>query len=668
MKKSSAIAAGVIVVGVAGWLGATWYTGTKIEAHSQRYLTTANEKLENLSPLFGLRLEQLSYERGWFSSKARYALSFVERSASEDKLPTEKLEFESHIEHGPFPKGALSRGVFAPRLAFAHTELARTDDLNIVFALFKGVSPISSDDIVSYRGKVQSVAQIAPLQFSDDETKLDFSGMRMKGEYEFARKSFVIDAVVDKLAINSQKDQPVDMNLTGMSLTGASRMGKFDLGIGDSTLNVKRMEITLPDGDGKVTIDDLGYTAKVRENDTAISVEAAYRTGNVMLNDILLGSGQTVLKLDNLDGAALKQIADAYNSLMAQVMSNGDADVDDDLLPAVEANVRKLLAGKPSLSIAPVSWKTDKGESLFTATVDLDLPQESLDELSLKQAAIQAIKRIDAKLVLSKPMLQGLMTQYSILNDKMMPDEAASEAEDQVRSLAGLAEMMNVGKNDGDNIVGTFVFADGVGNLNGTEIPQEELFGMLDSSLEEEETEEYVPDVEAEADVAAAAAQAAADAAAIEADEATQAATTAEQASNMLEEFDIDHVVKLLEEQGEKVTVEEEDDAPVLRLDPSSVGASALRVRFLCNSFSGACQDLVYVAEYKSDKPLSLERINSWNQEYRWTRAYLDDDGVAFVEMDLNAEGGIGAESLRILHNTFISIAEDFAKYASATP
>src|SRR3546814_16915868 len=57
--------------------------------------------------------------------------------------------------------------------------------------------------------------------------------------------------------------------------------------------------------------------------------------------------------------------------------------------------------------------------------------------------------------------------------------QASAEADDQVRSLAGMAEMLNIGKNDGDKLVAAFQYADGKANLNGNEIPADELFGNL---------------------------------------------------------------------------------------------------------------------------------------------------------------------------------------------
>jgi hypothetical protein len=73
-------------------------------------------------------------------------------------------------------------------------------------------------------------------------------------------------------------------------------------------------------------------------------------------------------------------------------------------------------------------------------------------------------------------------------------------------------------------------------------------------------------------------------------------------------------------------------------------------------------------ATYSSKKPVSLKAINAWNQEYRWTRAYLDDKNRAVLQMDMNSEGGIGKENLQIMLNTFFSIAEDFSVASKAAP
>ena len=114
MKKSVAITLGVVIVGAGSWVGATWYTGKRIEESSQRRLAEVNEKLAKVTPLFGLRIDQIKYERGLFSTQARYGLSLLKNDKSLDVLPDGMIEFDATIEHGPFPKGALARGALAP--------------------------------------------------------------------------------------------------------------------------------------------------------------------------------------------------------------------------------------------------------------------------------------------------------------------------------------------------------------------------------------------------------------------------------------------------------------------------------------------------------------------------------------------------------------------------
>ena len=101
-------------MGAGSWVGATWYTGKRIEESSQRRLAEVNEKLAKVTPLFGLRIDQIKYERGLFSTQARYGLSLLKNDKSLDVLPDGMIEFDATIEHGPFPKGALARGASRP--------------------------------------------------------------------------------------------------------------------------------------------------------------------------------------------------------------------------------------------------------------------------------------------------------------------------------------------------------------------------------------------------------------------------------------------------------------------------------------------------------------------------------------------------------------------------
>lgn len=648
MKKGIAITLGVVIVGAAGWMGATWYTGKRIEERSQDYLARANESLARLTPFGGLKLEQRQYERGVFSTQARYALSFEKSPNSPKELPSGTIEFVSTIEHGPFPKGALAHGVFAPKLAFAHTELARTSNVEPVFKLTRDVTPIVSDDIVSYNGDIASVARIAAFDITENGTNVKFSGMRIDGTFDRSATAVKAHAVVDSLSADKQGSDAFKMNLSTLTIDADNRAGKFGFSIGDSAVKIKHMAIIDARKNVNLLLDDFGYSVSTDEGDKMMGAQGAYELGKLTVNGTELGGGRIAVKMANLDGLALQEGLKAYEKLIGQIVAEKNPDdLKDELLPVFLSSGKKILAGKPTLAIEPISWKTGKGESTLNFSVGFTLPEGEIDDLKPEEILVKAIERMDGKLVVSKPMLQDMMTQYVIKNEGATPEAAAKEAEDQVRSLAGMAEMFNAGKNEGDNIVGTFSYANGKGNLNGTEIPAEELFAGLLASARADEEE----DLDDAADAAEAAADAAAQAAAAD-------------VAGMMTEFDLDDIVAMLEDlEYEVIEQRDGEDGPVLVLDPEPYGASELRIDFLCTDGNTGCYDMVFVATYGSKTPLSLKSVNDWNQEYRWSRVYLDDKRQAVLEMDMNAEGGIGRENVKILTNTFMSIAEDFAEF-----
>ena len=651
MKKSVAITLGVVIVGAGSWVGATWYTGKRIEESSQRHLAEANEKLAKITPLFGLRIDQLKYERGLFSTQARYGLSFVKSDNTPDGMPAGMVEFDAAIEHGPFPKSALARGAIAPKLAFVHAEIAKTDNIKELFELTKGVTPLASDAIVSFGGFATSTATIAPVKIAHEGNAVDFSGMTINGTFDRSLQAVTAHALMETLSVDGEKsDDPIKMTMSGLTMDVNSRMGKFGLSIGDSSIKVKRIDVVKFDEEVKVSLDNLGYGVKLAEDDKTISAEATYQTGDIVLNDVALGNGQAVVKLAKLDGAAVKQLSDTYNQIVRQyMMGASDEGLKDEQFDVLLDNAGKLLDGNPSFSIDPISWKTAKGESKLTFALDLANPP-NVKDLTPQEILVKAIKQIDATLIISKPMVRDLMVQYAVKKEGLDAAAAGAEADEQMRSVSGMAEMFNVGKNDGDNIVGKFHFADGMGDLNGTKIPADELFaGLLGATGLDDMDDEDEPE-------------------GMNMDPEEPAAAATEVPADLMQDFDVDTVNAMLTDMSYSPRKEDGDEGPVLILAPANTGATDLRVELLCNDFTEKCHDLVVTATYSSKKPVSLKAINAWNQEYRWTRAYLDDKNRAVLQMDVNSEGGIGKENLQILLNTFFSIAEDFSVTSKAAP
>jgi hypothetical protein len=67
-------------------------------------------------------------------------------------------------------------------------------------------------------------------------------------------------------------------------------------------------------------------------------------------------------------------------------------------------------------------------------------------------------------------------------------------------------------------------------------------------------------------------------------------------------------------------------------------------------------------AVFSFDGKVSLENINTWNREKRFSRAYIDSEKDAVIESDLDLEGGVSNEAIDEFIRTFRASLGDFAK------
>jgi hypothetical protein len=76
-------------------------------------------------------------------------------------------------------------------------------------------------------------------------------------------------------------------------------------------------------------------------------------------------------------------------------------------------------------------------------------------------------------------------------------------------------------------------------------------------------------------------------------------------------------------------------------------------VLLLMDCKGGRCGSLQLAAAFSMRNPPTLERINAWNQEKRFSRAYLDKDGDPVLESELDLEGGVTQQAIISFLETF---------------
>ncbi len=66
---------------------------------------------------------------------------------------------------------------------------------------------------------------------------------------------------------------------------------------------------------------------------------------------------------------------------------------------------------------------------------------------------------------------------------------------------------------------------------------------------------------------------------------------------------------------------------------------------------------LISIIEMEGSQDTKLLRVNNWNKEKRFSKAYVDDDGDIVFEHDVDFEKGITQEQLRQSIRTFSLLA-----------
>ena len=74
------------------------------------------------------------------------------------------------------------------------------------------------------------------------------------------------------------------------------------------------------------------------------------------------------------------------------------------------------------------------------------------------------------------------------------------------------------------------------------------------------------------------------------------------------------------------------------------------------------CEDFYFYAGFLDNKQ-TLEAINAWNRDKRFSKAYLDADLDAVIEFDVNLEYGVSRKNLDAAFSLWSAILDQFTTY-----
>ncbi|WP_158219362.1 MULTISPECIES: DUF945 family protein [unclassified Achromobacter] len=323
MKRTSGLLIFLLLLG-AGWTEISWYIGKRAQHASVLWVEDANQRLRESLPGIPLVIETESYDRGLFSSHARYVLQWRPVTAPGVLLPPSgsyALAWaDVDIEHGPYPRRPVTSldgkpGAFGGSLGTASRIAIHVKGAPALSAALNLPQPIALGAIdarVDYHGDADVQWRMPPWRAVANGSHVSWHGAtgagRVQGDgtlrlsassdgltmgaSEAAAKDTAVDATED-----AKKDATKDAArraatdaatattaITGLALTVDLSPGAYVLTPGTVSLDIKRWRDTYQDDHGQAhpwEARDLHWQSKVVSDETGLDLAIDYRLGDL---------------------------------------------------------------------------------------------------------------------------------------------------------------------------------------------------------------------------------------------------------------------------------------------------------------------------------------------------------------------------------------------------
>lgn len=471
MKKSLVAVSVIAALGVV-WTGASWYTGKQLESRIAGMIANANSELKRTAPQAGVELSYQNYQRGVFSSRLQLVVKPVAGVENPLIKPGQSVVFNEEVSHGPFPLAQLKTLNLLPSMASVRTTLVNNETSNPLFDMTKGQSVFDAQTRVGYNGSTTYAVTLAALNYEKEQKKVVFSGGKFNLDADGEGNVITLkgDAQSGLVSAVNEYGQHVQITFDGLKSDGSSKLTEFDERVGAQKLTIDKFTVSI-EGEEMAAIDGLQLDAK---SDVAkeIDGEIHYVMDALKVQNQNLGGGKLTLKIAGLDGQAWHQFSQQYNAQTQTLLADPEIAEDTVLyqkktVDILLSNLPVLLKGDPVITVAPLSWKNDKGETAFNLSLFL---KETSASTAQEQQLDRVIKSMESKLVIPMDMATEFMTQIARL-EGYQDEQAGQIASQQVKMLAAMGQMYHITSVEDNNIVASLQYANDQVTLNGREMP-----------------------------------------------------------------------------------------------------------------------------------------------------------------------------------------------------
>lgn len=438
------------------------------------------------------------YNQGLFDSTANAQVTLdptkLNSGLSNQAVPFDKpftIELEHTIYHGPFAFKAPNFDPAKPVAAYIKTKIntgANKDLKPLITQLWKD-NPLKINSSVSFSGLVETTIEIAPIDFtSPTNMKVKWTGAKSIVSHDTSTNSFT--SAIDAGGVSIEEDDNFAL-INGIKgkASGSFEAGNFMNSKAGYSVDSIMLEANTssPDKMIKGNLNQLSVKAgndiKAKELTSFINISAK----DAEFNGDKYGPAEFQLDVRKIDAEAVKALQKDLEAAKAEVAKQG--------LPPEAAmfmaqqklmeTLPKLLKLGPEIEISKLELNTPQGKVEGYSKISLDLgdkqvpanPMELIPMIAINTKISAPAKLVE--MILAVDAKKDIKRDLSMSGEIATPEQIEEMAMNKVNAQIEAVTAQNAITRSGDNLIGNYRLKQGVLNLNGMEIPIEQLIGMM---------------------------------------------------------------------------------------------------------------------------------------------------------------------------------------------
>ncbi|MFY2805697.1 YdgA family protein [Achromobacter dolens] len=392
MRKWVAVGCTVLALG-AIWTGTAWYTGKQLESGMAQLAESADAQARLIGAKLGetLSFEQLSYERGVFTSQARYRLKAQPLAKDGPGATGRDYEIVVRLDHGPFPRYRLLQGHLFPAMAAARAELAPTPSLETWFAAAQGGVPMTAEAVAGYGRDIAASLALAPVERARDESRFSFSGLTLQTDVAAGGKHTVVTIRSDRADlfepfIKDGANHTRRLAMRDLAIRYDATRASDETGVATTCATLKQWTVEI-DGE-PVTLRDVAVNLDASGADSAMQGKLAVQVAGIDTRAGQVANLRLAAEAHNLDLVSFRGFRDTMEA------TKDGGSMSDKMVGA--GHVMKFLLAEPGFSLAPLQIDTANGSATLQLAVGLAAP--TLWNHSPAAVVKETVRKFDARL------------------------------------------------------------------------------------------------------------------------------------------------------------------------------------------------------------------------------------------------------------------------------